>query len=322
MHLYERTSQRPKRRKRTRRSSLLCAMPCSLSFLLKAHIVTTTHPFSTALLHWFQRHGRSLPWRETKDPYAIWLSEVILQQTRVNQGKRSCRRHRRRSVAPLARFGLLLARSQPAPSGKTDCRIGAFPQHSRGNLQAKRRWSIHVGRHCVYRFQPSSGGSRRQCVSCFGAFLRHRHAHQLHRRQKTVRHLSPIAFAPPRTGTLQRGHHGLWRTAMLAREGRNRQGERQYNRAKRNAHLLQKLSVKWSMRGFCARFGAFATRKNQVASPQTAAHGLHIYKVWGRNCHPKAAGGRHLAGPLGTFAIRRCSTFRCTNTRNQQARGL
>lgn len=61
-------------------------MPCPLSFLLKAHIVTTTHPFSTALLHWFQRHGRSLPWRETKDPYAIWLSEVILQQTRVIQG--------------------------------------------------------------------------------------------------------------------------------------------------------------------------------------------------------------------------------------------
>ena len=61
-------------------------MPYSLSFLLKAHIVTTNHPFSTALLHWFQRHGRSLPWRETKDPYAIWLSEVILQQTRVSQG--------------------------------------------------------------------------------------------------------------------------------------------------------------------------------------------------------------------------------------------
>lgn len=48
--------------------------------------MTTTHPFSTTLLHWFQHHGRSLPWRETKDPYAIWLSEVILQQTRVNQG--------------------------------------------------------------------------------------------------------------------------------------------------------------------------------------------------------------------------------------------
>lgn len=31
-------------------------------------------------------NGRSLPWRDTKDPYAIWLSEIILQQTRINQG--------------------------------------------------------------------------------------------------------------------------------------------------------------------------------------------------------------------------------------------
>jgi len=42
--------------------------------------------FARALLNWYDRHQRSLPWRETKDPYAIWLSEVILQQTRVAQG--------------------------------------------------------------------------------------------------------------------------------------------------------------------------------------------------------------------------------------------
>ncbi len=35
---------------------------------------------------WYLHHGRSLPWRETKDPYQIWLSEIILQQTRVAQG--------------------------------------------------------------------------------------------------------------------------------------------------------------------------------------------------------------------------------------------
>lgn len=35
---------------------------------------------------WYQKHGRELPWRETKDPYLIWISEVILQQTRVAQG--------------------------------------------------------------------------------------------------------------------------------------------------------------------------------------------------------------------------------------------
>ncbi len=33
------------------------------------------------LLHWFQKHKRHLPWRKTKDPYCIWISEVMLQQT-------------------------------------------------------------------------------------------------------------------------------------------------------------------------------------------------------------------------------------------------
>ena len=38
------------------------------------------------LIDWYRLNGRSLPWRETRDPYRIWLSEVILQQTRVAQG--------------------------------------------------------------------------------------------------------------------------------------------------------------------------------------------------------------------------------------------
>jgi A/G-specific adenine glycosylase len=39
--------------------------------------------FRRALLGWFARHKRDLPWRRTRDPYRIWLSEVMLQQTRV-----------------------------------------------------------------------------------------------------------------------------------------------------------------------------------------------------------------------------------------------
>ena len=38
------------------------------------------------LLEWYENNRRPLPWRDTKDPYRIWLSEIILQQTRVNQG--------------------------------------------------------------------------------------------------------------------------------------------------------------------------------------------------------------------------------------------
>ena len=44
------------------------------------------HPFSSTLLTWYKAHARDLPWRHTKDPYVIWLSEVVLQQTRIAQG--------------------------------------------------------------------------------------------------------------------------------------------------------------------------------------------------------------------------------------------
>lgn len=43
-------------------------------------------PFTSTLLRWFRDNGRELPWRGTRDPYAVWLSEIILQQTQVRQG--------------------------------------------------------------------------------------------------------------------------------------------------------------------------------------------------------------------------------------------
>lgn len=42
--------------------------------------------FTKSILKWYQNHKRPLPWRKTSDPYTIWLSEIILQQTRVDQG--------------------------------------------------------------------------------------------------------------------------------------------------------------------------------------------------------------------------------------------
>jgi len=42
--------------------------------------------FSERLINWYSINKRDLPWRETNDPYKIWLSEIILQQTRVEQG--------------------------------------------------------------------------------------------------------------------------------------------------------------------------------------------------------------------------------------------
>ena len=42
--------------------------------------------FQEQLLDWYRQYGRDLPWRGTKDPYRIWISEIVLQQTRVAQG--------------------------------------------------------------------------------------------------------------------------------------------------------------------------------------------------------------------------------------------
>ena len=42
--------------------------------------------FSNILSQWYAINKRDLPWRNTENPYFIWLSEIILQQTRVDQG--------------------------------------------------------------------------------------------------------------------------------------------------------------------------------------------------------------------------------------------
>jgi len=42
--------------------------------------------FGLKIVSWYKKHKRDLPWRNTSDPYKIWLSEIILQQTRVDQG--------------------------------------------------------------------------------------------------------------------------------------------------------------------------------------------------------------------------------------------
>ncbi|MDP4989480.1 MAG: A/G-specific adenine glycosylase, partial [Polaribacter sp.] len=42
--------------------------------------------FSEILIVWYLKNNREMPWRKTKNPYFIWLSEIMLQQTRVAQG--------------------------------------------------------------------------------------------------------------------------------------------------------------------------------------------------------------------------------------------
>lgn len=42
--------------------------------------------FTQQILSWYEVHQRQLPWRNISDPYRIWVSEIILQQTRITQG--------------------------------------------------------------------------------------------------------------------------------------------------------------------------------------------------------------------------------------------
>jgi len=42
--------------------------------------------FTNSISSWYLKNKRQLPWRNTSDPYHIWLSEVIMQQTRIDQG--------------------------------------------------------------------------------------------------------------------------------------------------------------------------------------------------------------------------------------------
>ncbi len=45
--------------------------------------IQTDPRLGSILLHWYDQHARDLPWRRTRDPYSIWISEIMLQQTRV-----------------------------------------------------------------------------------------------------------------------------------------------------------------------------------------------------------------------------------------------
>ena len=53
------------------------------SLRAESHAELRAQMFRTQLLAWYDAHARELPWRESRDPYRVWLSEIMLQQTRV-----------------------------------------------------------------------------------------------------------------------------------------------------------------------------------------------------------------------------------------------
>ena len=70
-------------------------MDCKYNFIYESQKATAEFfifvsmiddDFSLKLIKWYSENKRNLPWRESKSPYKIWISEIILQQTKVDQG--------------------------------------------------------------------------------------------------------------------------------------------------------------------------------------------------------------------------------------------
>ena len=93
-------------------------------------------PFRRALLGWFRRHRRDLPWRRTSDPYRIWVSEIMLQQTRAA------------AVIPyyerfLKRFPSVAALARASEAAVLECWSGLGYYSRARNLQRAAQQIVH-----------------------------------------------------------------------------------------------------------------------------------------------------------------------------------
>ena len=129
--------------------------------------------FSTTLLQWFAKNGRSLPWRETSDPYAIWLSEIILQQTRIVQGQSYWERFMKLllTVSDLAHattdevmkawqgLGYYSRARNLHTAAMQIVERGQFPKTYKELKTLKGGWRLYRSCHCINRFW-------RKCCCC------------------------------------------------------------------------------------------------------------------------------------------------------------
>ena len=194
--------------------------------------------FAPTLLHWFQEHGRDLPWRQTRDPYAIWLSEIILQQTQVKQGWAYWERFMKRwpKVELLAAatedevlrewqgLGYYSRARNLHTAARQIVEMGGFPTTLEG-IKSLKGVGDYTGLYrCCHRLvclRPACRCGRWKCVSRAESPFWHLYTHQHHRRKERVRtpgSISTFNFSPftfhLSTFNLQPGHHGLWRYAM------------------------------------------------------------------------------------------------------------
>jgi A/G-specific adenine glycosylase len=106
-----------------------------------AHRLRRERNFQSRLLRWFDKHGRDLPWRRTRDPYHILVSEVMLQQTQVRRVEAYYHRF-------LASFPTLpaLARAAPARVREAWDGLGYYRRSEHLHRLARQVMTEHQGR--------------------------------------------------------------------------------------------------------------------------------------------------------------------------------
>ncbi len=149
-----------------------------------------SHRFRRALLAWYDCNRRDLPWRRTRDPYAIWLSEIMLQQTRVAavldhyriflRALPGCCRigggFGRCGARRLERAWLLPAGAHASSMCTRDCERngGRFPENSERVAGVAWDWTLHCGGCCQHRLWRSRCGGGWQCRARTGKGCRPR----------------------------------------------------------------------------------------------------------------------------------------------------
>ncbi len=148
------------------------------------------------LLAWYDRSARDLPWRQDRDPYRVWLSEIMLQQTRVAAVLEHYRVFLQRfptvqKLAAARESSVLAAWSglgyyrrarmlHAAAKTIVNQRQGQFPDSVAELRKPARHRTLYGSRNCQHRFQYPGGGGGRKCRAGFGAGIQSR------RRQKKI----------------------------------------------------------------------------------------------------------------------------------------
>jgi A/G-specific DNA glycosylase len=120
------------------------------------------------LLEWYSTNARDLPWRRTRNPYAIWVSEIMLQQTQVKTVIPYFQRYMSKlpTIEALAAadsetihklweglgYYTRVRNMQKAAQEIVRSTMADF-QHLRDGAGAAWHWAIHRGRHLQHRFQ-------------------------------------------------------------------------------------------------------------------------------------------------------------------------